>query len=140
MESRRVLKEIYVGIGIHVFAFLILGIFLMRPFWLFAISLLVGGVAAALLVYHIYDCLDQALDMEQKSARQFTSLRSLLRLVVRAALMIIAIQIHWVCFVGVTVGLLSPKVSSYLNPKVKKFLGIIERSDESNKINKNRRK
>lgn len=138
MESRRVLKEIYVGIGIHVFVFLILGIFLMRPFWMFAISLLIGGVAAALLVYHIYDCLDQALDMEQKDARQFTSLRSLLRLVVRSALMIVAIMIHWTCFVGVTVGLLSPKVSSYLNPKVKKLVNRFEGVDDTLDIEENK--
>lgn len=131
MESRRILKELYVGIGAHVVIFLIIGAFFMRPYWMYAIALLVGGGVAAFLIYHIYDCLDQALDMTEKGARSFVSLRSLLRLATRAALMIVGIMIHWSCFVGVTVGLLSPKVAAYLNPCIHRCFNRFEGVDDT---------
>ncbi len=130
-DSHRVLKEIYVGIAIFVVCFLILGAFLMRPYWLFAVSLVIGGVAASLFLYHIYDCLDRALDMQQKDARQFVTIRSLFRLVFRGALMIGAIMIHWTAFVGVTIGLLSPKVASYFNPQISRLLNRFEGVDDT---------
>lgn len=122
MAIRRVLKQLYVGIAIYVAVFAVLGIFLMRPLWLFEVSLLVGGLAACFLVYHIYDCLDRALDMQAKNAKSFVTIRSLLRLLIRSALLIGAVLIHWVSFVGVAVGLLAPKVSAYFNPYIDRAL------------------
>lgn len=130
-ESRRILKEIYVGIALFVICFLILGAFLMRPYLLFAASLLIGGIASALFLYHIYDCLDRALDMQQKDARSFVTLRSMLRLIIRTVLMIGAIMLDWTAFVGVTIGLLSPKVSSYFNPQISKLLDRFDRVDDT---------
>lgn len=122
MESRRLLKELYIGTAIHVAVFMVLGIFFMRPLWLYEVSLLVGGFASALLLYHTYDCLDRALELPAKSARSFITIRVIFRLMVRVALMIIGVLIHWTALVGVMIGMLSPKTSAYLNPKIKKLL------------------
>ena len=42
----------------------------MRPYYIFALALLVGNLGGALRIYHIYDVLDQALDMGEAGAKK----------------------------------------------------------------------
>lgn len=120
MESRRVLKEIYIGIAIHEIIFMIIGAIFMRPIWIYELALLAGGIASCLMMFHVYDCLDRALDMQAKGAKSFITVRVLLRLIIRFGLMVAAIMIDWAAFVGVVVGLLAPKTAAYLNPRIRK--------------------
>lgn len=122
MEKPSVLKELYIGIGIVAIFFLILGIIVMRPFWIYALGLLVGTIGACLWLYSMYDVLDRALDLGKKSAKSFVAVRSILRMLIILGLMAGALFIHWNAFVGVTVGLLSLKLSAFLNPAVKKLM------------------
>lgn len=132
-ESRRVLLELYIGIAIYVAVFMVIGAVFMRPLWLYELAIMVGGIAACLLLYHIYDCLDRALEMQSKGAKSFATSKFFLRLAARAGLMIGAILIDWAAFVGVAIGLLSPKVSAYFNPQIKKLMAkfMLERVDDT---------
>ncbi len=121
MESRKVLTELYMGIAAHVLAFMLIGAVFVRPIWIYELALLVGGAASALMMFNIYDCLDRALDMQAKSARSFMTVRVILRLIIRLGLMTAGIMLHWAAFVGVAVGLLAPKTSAYLNPRIRKL-------------------
>lgn len=121
MESRKVLKELYIGILIHVVLFMLIGAVFMRPVWIYEVALLVGGIASCLMMFNVYDCLDRALEMQAKSAKSFMTVRVLLRLVIRLGLMVAGIMIHWTAFVGVVIGLLAPKTSAYLNPHIRKM-------------------
>ena len=121
MESRRELKELYLGIIIVEVFFLIIGIFLMRPYYLFAIGIGIGILGAFFEVYHMYDCLDKALSMPPKNARSYVTSRSFIRLVSSAALMLIGFCIHWVTFVGIAISLISIKVSALVNPLVRRI-------------------
>lgn len=118
----RVLKEMYIGMGICMIVFLALGAFFMRPYYVFVIALLVGNVGGVLRIYHMYDILDQALDMEQESAKKKTILHSLLRTAISIALMVGAMFVSGTAFVGVTIGLIEPKISAYFNPQIQKML------------------
>lgn len=118
----RVLKEIYIGMGICMIAFLALGAFFMRPYYVFAIALLVGNVGGVLRIYHMYDILDQALDMEQEGAKRKTIIHSLLRTAISVALMVGSMFISGTAFVGVTIGLIEPKISAYFNPQIRILL------------------
>ena len=108
--------------GICFLVFLALGAFLMRPYYVFAIALLVGNVGGVLRIYYMYDVLDRALDMDQEGAKKKTIIHSLLRTAISVALMVGAMFISWTAFVGVTVGLIEPKISAYFNPQIKKLL------------------
>ena len=119
---KQVLLELYIGIGIWVCILMLIGAFFMRPFWIFAPALVVGGGGACLQAYSIYDTLDRALELPRKNAKSFATGRSILRLILCMGLMAGGIMIHWVAFVGVTVGLIALKVSALLNPVLKKFL------------------
>ncbi len=121
-EVRRVLKEMYIGMGICLIVFLTLGAFFMRPYYVYVIALLVGNIGGVLRIYHMYDILDQALDMEQEGAKRKTIIHSLLRTVVSVALMVGAMFISGTAFVGVTIGLIEPKLSAYFNPQIRRLL------------------
>ncbi len=121
MNSRELLKQLYIGIGVTVAVFAVVGAFFMRPIWIYEPALVVGGGAACFLMYHTYDCLDRALDMPVKGARTFITLRVLFRLVLRAGLLIAGILIDWSAFVGVAIGLLSIKISAFMNPLIKRY-------------------
>lgn len=120
MNSRELLRQLYIGIGITILVFALVGAIFMRPIWLYEAALLVGGTGSCFLLYHTYDCLDRALDMQAKSAKAFITLRVLLRLVLRAGLLILGILIDWSAFVGVAIGLMSMKISAFINPIIKK--------------------
>lgn len=122
MEKPSVLKELYIGIGLAAIFFLILGIIVMRPFWIFALGLLAGCVGAGIWLYGMYDVLNRALDLDREGAKKFVTIRSILRLVLIMAFMGIALVIHWNAFVGVAIGLLSLKISALMNPFVKKYV------------------
>lgn len=122
MESRKVLKELYIGIGIHVVVFMIIGSIFMRPVWIYIPALIVGGLGACFQAYGIYDTLDRALELSSKGAKSFATTRSIFRLIMCMAIMIGGILIHWTAFVGVTVGLLGLKISAFMNPFVKKLI------------------
>lgn len=131
MTKPKVLKELYIGIVIVAIFFLLLGIIVMRPFWIFALGLLVGTLGACLWVYNMYDTLDRALDLSKKSAKGFVTLRCILRELAVAVLMGVSLVLHWCAFVGVAVGLLSLKISGLLNPYIKKLLYGNHRGAES---------
>lgn len=120
-EVRRILRELYSGMVLIMLLFLLIGVFTMRPYWLFAISLIVGTLAGCFRIYHIYDVLDRALDMQAESARKLTIRYSMLRLVMSVALLVLAAWIDWVSFVGVTIGLIAPKICAYFLAYIRKL-------------------
>ena len=121
-EPRKVLKELYIGIAISVVFFMLIGAFVVRPYWIFAIAIVVGGLGACLQAYGIYDCLDRMLELPEKNAKGFATSRSMIRLTLCGVAMAIAVMIHWAAFVGVSVGLLSLKIGALLNPFIRKRL------------------
>ena len=87
-EVHRILKEMYIGMAVCMIVFLAIGAFFMRPYYIFALALLVGNLGGALRIYHIYDVLDQALDMGEAGAKKKVIVNSLLRMIVTLALLV----------------------------------------------------
>lgn len=123
VAARRVLMQLYIGIGIYFTVFGVLGVIFMRPIWLFMISLFAGCAASCFIAYNMYDVLDRALELETGKAKSFVTVRSMIRLGVCLVLMAVGIMVDWVSFVGVTVGLMGLKVSAFMNPMVRKITG-----------------
>ena len=74
-EVHRILKEMYIGMAVCMIVFLAIGAFFMRPYYIFALALLVAISAGHCAFTSIYDVLDQALDMgegrcEEKGDRE----------------------------------------------------------------------
>ena len=84
-EVHRILKELYIGMAACMIIFLAAGAFFALPYYMFAIALFAGNLGGALRIYHIYDVLDQALDMGEAGAKKKVIVNSLLRMVVTLA-------------------------------------------------------
>lgn len=121
-EVHRILKELYIGMAACMIAFLAVGAFFARPYYMFAIALFVGNLGGALRIYHIYDVLDQALDMGEAGAKKKVIVNSLLRMVVTLALLVGSIYLGITAFAGVALGMIEPKICAYLQPKIRRIL------------------
>lgn len=121
-EVHRIMKELYIGMAVCMIVFLAIGAFFMRPYYIFALALLVGNLGGALRVYHIYDVLDQALDMGEEGAKKKVIVNSLLRMVVTLALLVGSIYFGITAFAGVALGMIEPKICAYLQPKIRRIL------------------
>lgn len=121
-EVHRIMKELYIGMAVCMIVFLAIGAFFMRPYYIFALALLVGNLGGALRVYHIYDVLDQALDMGEAGAKKKVIINSLLRMVVTLALLVGSIYFGITAFAGVALGMIEPKICAYLQPKIRRIL------------------
>mgnify|MGYP006996326291 CR=1 FL=1 len=111
-EVHRILKEMYIGMAVCMIVFLAIGAFFMRPYYIFALALLVGNLGGALRIYHIYDVLDQALDMGEAGAKKNVTL----------ALLVGSIFLGITAFAGVALGMIEPKICAYLQPQMRKWL------------------
>ncbi len=116
----RALLELYVGIIIFSAVFLMVGIIFIRPRLLFGLGVIMGAVCAIFQAYGIYDTLDRALSQDKGNAQKFAMLKSIVRLLLSFAFMIISIIVSKAMFAGVIFGLLSLKLSGVFNPVIKK--------------------
>ena len=121
-EVHRVLKELYIGMAACMIIFLAAGAFFARPYYMFAIALFAGNLGGALRIYHIYDVLDQALDMGEAGAKKKVIVNSLLRMVVTLALLVGSIYLGITAFAGMALGMIEPKICAYLQPKIRRIL------------------
>lgn len=121
-EVHRIMKELYIGMAVCMIVFLAIGAFFMRPYYIFALALLAGNLGGALRIYHIYDVLDQALDMGEEGAKKKVIVNSLLRMVVTLALLVGSIYFGITAFAGVALGMIEPKICAYLQPKIRRIL------------------
>lgn len=121
-EVHRILKELYIGMAACMIIFLAAGAFFARPYYMFAIALFAGNLGGALRIYHIYDVLDQALDMGEAGAKKKVIVNSLLRMVVTLALLVGSIYLGITAFAGMALGMIEPKICAYLQPKIRHIL------------------
>ena len=112
------MKEMYIGMAVCMIVFLAIGAFFMRPYYIFALALLVGNLGGALRIYHIYD----ALDMGEAGAKKKVIVNSLLRMIVTLALLVGSIFLGIQAFTGVALGMIEPKICAYLQPQMRKWL------------------
>ena len=118
----RTLLELYIGVILLAIVILIVGLIFARPIWKYAVGVFLGAVTALLQLYNIYDTLDRALDADEGKARSYITAKSMLRLIIIAAVMVFSYFVGFTCFLGVVLGLFTVKLSALINPWLKKHL------------------
>ncbi|MCR5149437.1 MAG: hypothetical protein K6C35_10820 [Eubacterium sp.] len=120
----------------HVLAQLIIGIFLISIIFLAAgliivpgtgkifylVGLLAGAALAVAAVINMYDALDAGLRLNEKGAATYIRNRSLLRIALAFVILLVAVFINIYAFVGVTLGLISIKLSGLSNKFIRRYL------------------
>ena len=79
---------LYIGVILLAIVILIVGLIFARPMWKYAVGVFLGAVTALLQLYNIYDTLDRALDADEGKARSYIAAKSMLRLIIIAAVMV----------------------------------------------------
>lgn len=119
MDSKKVLKELYVGIGIHLIFFLVLGMILIDAKLRFLCGIIIGALCAMVVSHNMYKSLDIGLELPPKDARNYVRKRSIFRLVFMLVVLVVSVIIDNTVFLGTIVGLLGLKTSAFLNPIIK---------------------
>ena len=128
----RTLAELIFGIILVCMVLAVIGGIFLPGRWFFLGGLLVGAVAAVLLVINMYDTIEASLMMNEKRARSYGSWHAVLRILVTAVILGVAIWIDIYAFVGVALGVASLKVSGLLHiPIAKLFRRFLPEEPES---------
>ena len=128
----RTLAELIFGIILVCMVLAVIGGIFLPGRWFFLGGLLVGAVAAVLLVINMYDTIEASLMMNEKRARSYGSWHAVLRILVTAVILGVAIWIDIYAFVGVAIGVASLKVSGLLHiPIAKLFRRFLPEEPES---------
>ena len=120
----------------HVLAQLIIGIFFISMIFLAAgliiisgkgklfylAGLLIGMGLAVAAVIHMYDVLDAGLRLNERGAATYIRNRSLLRMALAFVVLLAAVFIDVHAFAGVTLGLISIKLSGLSNKFIRRHL------------------
>ncbi len=111
----RTLAELILGIWILSLVIALIGTIVLPGRWYFLGGVIVGAVAATLLVINMYDSIDAAISMNEKRARSYASWHGVLRILVTGVLLAIAIWISTYSFAGVALGVATLKLSGLLH-------------------------
>ena len=117
----RTLAELIFGIILVSAVLAVIGGIFLPGRWFFLAGLLVGAVAAILLVINMYDSIDAAVSMNEKRAKAYASWHGVLRILITAVILGIAIWIDVYAFVGVALGVVTLKLSGLLHLPIAKF-------------------
>lgn len=125
-KAKQVLKEMFTGLIVWLVAAMVILIIISNHKLAMAAGLLLGGMAAAGLMIHMYHHLDIALDMDEKHAQSHIRYAALRRLFFMA--LIIAVSMIFYKYfhpVGAVIGIFGMKISAYMQPIVHKAIGRI---------------
>ena len=121
-EAGRTLAELIFGILLVSAGIALIGTIFLPGRWFFLGGTVAGAVTAILLVINMYDSIEAALMMNEKRARSYASAHAVLRIVVTAVLLGIAVWISVYSFAGMALGVASLKISGLLHgPFAKMF-------------------
>ena len=117
MNGKETLKELWIGLGAWVVLTVAAG-FPLSGFHPGMISgALMGGLLSAGLLYHMYQHLDIALDLDVENAEKHIRNASLWRSLIRGVAVLVSFYFHrYLHPAGVIAGLFGIKIAAYLQP------------------------
>lgn len=122
-EVKKLCKEMVYGIAawsaLMIIVLTIAALFLrINPFAM-ALGVIVGGLTAVGLLFHMYRHLDIALDMEPKGASRHTQFAAVQRMMIMAVVMAAAfLFMDYLHPAGVAFGILGMKMAALFYPKI----------------------
>lgn len=85
----------------------------------------VAGVIIAIgICFHMLASIDDVLHMDPKSANQYMIKRAIIRFLIMAVAAIVAIKVHFSCFLGMVTALLGIKFAALLQPFIHNHITI----------------
>ena len=122
-EEKQTLIEMLIGLLIAIALVEVIGVVIVSNKLTYLLSVLFGGVVAAIVLFQMYYTLGKAVEMEEKNAARYTVLSSLVRLVIMGAAL--AVGVIWPNIfhvVGILLGLLCLKLCAFIEPIIHRVL------------------
>ena len=122
-KTKKILYELIIGIIMFMFVEIIGYIFLTGDVFRHVVGCMLGSAIAVFLVWHLYDTLGQALDLDEENAVKFSRKRYAVRMLIVAICLLIVVFLSRYISVGATlVAIFSVKFSAYIQPFTNKFI------------------
>lgn len=127
LNAAETVRDMAVGLVFLALVFAAVGSVLSGKDWYrFALGVLLGAVAAGLMLRHLYAAVDRALDMDAERATKYMKKSATLRILMAGAALAVGAFFPAIFHMfGVFMGVLCLKFTAYLQPlthKVLKFL------------------
>lgn len=121
-KAKAILKEMIIGLFIWSLPVLVILALIAGNKPAVICGVLIGTMAAAGIIFHMYRHLDIALDMDPENARKHTLKSAFQRTFIMAAvLMVSMLWYQYIHPIGVVLGLMGVKITAYIQPYVHKF-------------------
>ena len=122
-DGKETLRDLQTGIVLLVILLEIAGILFASGKMSFCLGSLLGGIVAILLSIHMYTTLDTALEMEEGAATKYVRKKTGIRMIIMGLAVICGCIFPEVFHVlGVAAGILTLKISAYLQPMIHKYI------------------
>ncbi len=115
-DGKKTFQELLIGIAVFAVLFSIPGLFLKMHKSAYYLGLGLGILVSVLMSISMYSTIEKSLRMDQKSAVNYTKRNSLFRLLLIIVVLLAAVYIHSINIFTVVLGVLSLKLSAYLQP------------------------
>ena len=123
-KVKRLLKEMFLGLAVWLLLVLIILLIIATHKLAMAGGVLLGGLAAAGIIFHMYHHLDIALDLDQRGAQKHIQFATLRRFAIMAAVIAVSMVFYkYFHPLGTILGIFGVKISAYMQPVVHKFAG-----------------
>lgn len=113
-EMNETLLDLVIGIIIFGVAAGILGMIITKGNICYLLGVIMGVCVSIGISFHMLYSIDGALDMDSKTANSYMTKRALFRFLMMAVVAVIAIKVHFLCFLGVILALMGIKISALM--------------------------
>lgn len=121
-DGKKTFQELLIGIAFLAVLFSIPGIFMKLDKLAYYLGLGLGILVAVLMTVSMYTSIDKSLNMDQKSAMNYTKRNAMFRLLLLIVVLVAAVFIESINVFTVMLGILSLKLSAYLQPLTHKVI------------------
>lgn len=126
-KAKQVCREMLIGLGLWALVILVILELLCIPLHInhfaMAAGVVVGTIAAVIVILHMYRHLDIALDMDAGHAQRHIQIAAMQRMFIMAVVMGVAFYLwRYIHPAGVVFGLFGIKITAFLHPSLHKWL------------------
>lgn len=121
-DGKKTFQELLIGIAVFAILFFIPGLFMKVDKLAYYLGLGLGILVAVLMTISMYTTIEKSLYMDEKSAVNYTKRSAIFRLLLIIVVLVAAVFINSVNIFTVVLGVLSLKLSAYLQPLTHKLI------------------
>ncbi len=122
-EEKKIFVEMLLGIAISSTIISVIGSIFASPWFTFTLGTLLGAAVASVALIHLYNSINRAIDMDEKSAQKKIQKTAPLRVMFMGLALVIGILLPGIFnILGILLGVMALKFAAYLQPLIHKIM------------------